>query len=141
MINIILYFSIGLILLGYCYYIYLYIKEVAIKGDKKATKVSKAMKFRDDDNTELRIYVDNEDITDKERDWPDDEFEPTEDDDSDDSTSSNNILAIKSSADQTVATTKLPKTGIKTIIILLVIVICAGIGAFIKYKKLNKYVK
>ena len=55
--------------------------------------------------------------------------------------SSNNILAIKSSADQTVATTKLPKTGIKTIIILLVIVICAGIGAFIKYKKLNKYVK
>lgn len=122
-------------------YIYLYIKEVAIKGDKKATKVSKAMKFRDDDNTELRIYVDNEDITDKEMDWPDDEFEPTEDDDSDDSTSSNNILAIKSSADQTVATTKLPKTGIKTIIILLVIVICAGIGAFIKYKKLNKYVK
>lgn len=115
--------------------IYLYIKEVAVKGSNSTSKVSKAMKFGTEKNVKETIYLDGVIVTDVNNNGNNNNAGST------DSTTSNNVLTIKSNTDQTVATTKLPKTGMKTIIILIVIITCGGIGAVVKYKKLNKYVK
>lgn len=101
--------------------IYLYVKEVAIKGGNQSISVSKPMKLETDKNIE--IFVDNNKINNID-------------------SSTNNSSGDTSFKDKTTANGKLPNAGIKfTIIIAIVALLCIGIFLFIRYKKLSKYVK
>ncbi len=97
--------------------LYIYIKEVAIKGENKATLVSKPMNI----NSEVTIetYRDGAQVTNS---------------NSGNETSNNG-------GDNTRSTTRLPNTGFRNILIILLFIAIAGIVFFIKYKNLHKYIK
>lgn len=93
--------------------IYLYIKEVATKGENQSEAVSKSMKL--ETNTNIETYLDNARKED---------------------------FQSGNSGDNTVATESLPKAGVKiTIIIIIALMICIGIFLYSKYRNLNRYVK
>ena len=100
---------------------YLYVKEVAKKGEKQSTVVSKSMLVEKETNIE--IYMDNAKI---------DNVNVNKGE------TGGNITTGK---DGTVANKILPKTGVKTIVILIAIIITVGAIIFIRYQYLNKYVK
>ena len=120
--------------------LYIYIKEVAIKGDKQSVKVSNSMEIDSEVFTE--IYVDDIKMTEYDPDEEEEESAITDDTKGDDS-KSNNIVIISNndnSLDKTKATSILPKTGAKNVIFILIVgVVC--IILLIRYKNLNKYVK
>lgn len=93
--------------------LYLYIKEVAIKGEDQSVATSKAIKM--DSDVTVETYLDNAKI--------------------------NNVNSSNQAEDTTVATNKLPNTGVKTALILMLIVLVVGIVVYIRYKNLSKYVK
>lgn len=93
--------------------LYLYIKEVVTKGENQSVAISKAIKM--DSDVKIETYLDNVKVN--------------------NSNSSNKL------EDTTIATNKLPNTGIKTALILISIISVVGILVYIRYKKLSKYVK
>jgi len=93
--------------------LYLYIKEVAIKGSNQQVKLSSPMKI--EVNGKEDIYIDDTKVD-----------------------NSNSKYEIK---DNTVAQGKLPNTGLATIISIIAIVTLIGVFGFIKYKNLSKYIK
>lgn len=100
---------------------YLYVKEVAKKGEKQSTVVSKSMLVEKETNIE--IYMDNAKI---------DNVNVNKGE------TGGNVTTGK---DGTVANKILPKTGVKTIVILIAIIVAVGVIIFIRYQYLNKYVK
>ncbi len=98
---------------------YLYIKEVAKKGEKQSEVVSKPMLVEKETNIE--IYKDNAKV----QNVNSGKTEPTG----------------SSTKDNTKANKILPKTGVKTVLILVAIIAIGGTIIFIRYQYLNKYVK
>ena len=99
--------------------LYLYIKEVAIKGADTSIAVSKSMKLETDKDVET--YVDN---VKKE------------------GLQSNISTGKSDNDDKTVAGGILPYTGVTAIVIALAIIMSIiGIVLYIKYKNLSKYIK
>lgn len=98
--------------------LYLYIKEVAIKGGNQSVFLSKSMKLEATDNIET--YVDGikkENIQ-------------------------SNISNTNGKIDNTTAPNKLPQAGTSIIVFLVaVFVLGMGIYVYIRYKNLSKYVK
>lgn len=101
--------------------IYVYVKEVAIKGGNQSVAISKGIELRNDKMTE-NIK------------------ENTNEDKKQNNTEKTEIQAT--TKDSTTATKQLPKTGIKvTIIAIGILVIILGSYVYIRYKNLNKYIK
>ena len=98
--------------------IYLYIKEVAIKGGNQSINISNAMKL--ESNITVETYVDNA---------------KKENLQSGNQTSNN-------STDDTKAPGKLPQAGVNTVVLsILGIVSAIGIFLYSRYKNLSKYIK
>lgn len=99
--------------------LYLYIREVAIKGGNQTVVVSKAMEV--DSEGKIETYLDNVKIN--------------------NNNSNTNNDNKKDDKDNTTISGDLPKTGVRNILgVVLVIAIIGGI-AYIRYKYLSKYVK
>ena len=94
--------------------VYLYIREVAVKGGDQSVSVSKSMQIEPTDKIE--IYVDDNKVE-------------------------NINYGSSNYEDLTVAPGKLPQTGVKSIIGIFLVISIAGIIIFIRYKKLSKYIK
>ena len=96
--------------------IYVFIREVAIKGGNQSVVVSVPL-YVDSSDIDVEVYLDNERVYESELDDNDKE-------------------------DQTTAPGKLPQTGVRNFVIIILLVLVVG-GAifFIRYKKLSKYVK
>lgn len=102
--------------------LYLYIKEVAIKGGNQSVKVSKAMQLNSDVTVET--YLDGAKVT--------------------NSNAGNKVPTTndsKNDTDKTKAPGILPNTGAGSIIVIVLIVLIAGTIFFIRYKNLSKYIK
>ena len=91
--------------------LYIYVKEVAIKGGNQTTITSNAIEMSTTDSIEL--YLDNNKVTD---DNQDDE-------------------------DKTVAKKPIPQTGLINVLISVLLIIIIGSVFFVKYKKISKYIK
>lgn len=102
--------------------LYLYVKEVVTKGEEQSVAVSKSMLM--ESNITIETYVDNAKVN-----------------TADSNNNGKTDTSSDSSKDTTVATMKLPNTGIKLIAISIVIIGIVGIGVYIRYKSLSKYVK
>lgn len=99
--------------------LYLYVKEVAIKGGNQTIAISKAMKL--DSDVTVEIYMNNAKIS---------------------STNSGNTAQTGNNTESTtVPLSRLPNAGMRSILILIFIVSVIGIVVFIAYKRLSKYVK
>lgn len=99
--------------------LYLYIREVAIKGGNQTVVVSKAMEV--DSEGKIETYLDNVKVN--------------------NNNSNTNNENKKDDKDNTTISGDLPKTGVRNILgVVLVIAIIGGI-AYIRYKYLSKYVK
>ena len=102
--------------------LYIYIKEVAIKGSNQSVKVSNAMEL--DSEVNIETYVNDAKIN--------------------KSNSNNKVLDTnnnKEDSDNTKAPGVLPKTGKICIIMIFVISSFIGVTFFIRYKNLSKYIK
>lgn len=97
--------------------LYIYIKEVAIKGGDQSVAISKAMELKANDKIET--YLDN----------------VKQDNTKPDNNNSND------QKDDTIFGGDLPNTGKITVIALTSIILIAGTYGYIRYKKLNKYIK
>lgn len=93
--------------------VYLYIKEVATKGGNQSIAISNSMKLESD--VEIETYLDNSKKV---------------------NNNSNNTS--KNTSDETVADSKLPYTGSKTIMIIFIIILISSMGT-ICYKKYNLF--
>ena len=93
--------------------IYLYIKEVAIKGGNQEIKIFSPMNI--EANEKMEIYINNTKVE----------------------NSNSEYIA----EDKTVAQGKLPNTGIATIISILIVITLIGTFGYIRYKNISKYVK
>lgn len=100
---------------------YVYIKEVAKKGEDTSTEISKGLEVNSNiDISEVEIYLDNVKIKNSQE--PSNPDKPTD--------------------DPTVSKNKLPYTGVKTIIIFIMLgVIIFGLYEYIRYRILKKYIK
>ena len=99
--------------------LYLYIKEVAIKGGNQSVAILNAIKM--DDEVTVETYVDNAKVN---------------------NVNSGNSVQTGNTAENTTAPfSRLPNAGIRDVVILILIVSVIGIGAYIGYRKLNKYIK
>lgn len=99
--------------------VYLYVKEVAIKGGNQSVSISNSMKLETDNNVE--IFIDNN---------------------KKENTILNNSSSDKSFVDKTTAIGKLPNTGVKiTVLVAIVIFLGVGLFLFVRYKNLKKYIK
>lgn len=98
--------------------LYLYVKEVAIKGGSQSIEISNAMEL--DTDADIEIYVNN-----------------VKQDNPQTNTSNTN-----NSGDNTISTEKIPNAGTK-ISILLIIIVLSILGGilYVKYKNLSTYVK
>lgn len=113
--------------------LYLYIKEVAIKGEKQKVSISKAMLLEDTEN--LQLFVDNEKF----------EFsmgnaqQGNSGNSSNISNNSNNKGNVSNNKDNTIVSGKLPAAG-KTIIIIVSILAFTIIGTvmYVRYKTIDK---
>lgn len=99
--------------------LYLYIKEVAIKGGNQSVKISKSMKLNSD--VEIETYLDDVKVDSTKKD--------------------NNKKSSNKDEDKTKAPGILPNTGVGTIAIALFIVAGVGIVFYIRYKNLKRYIK
>lgn len=101
--------------------IYIYIREIAKKGGNQSVAYSKGLDMVYDENkVNLEIYLDNKKVEEPEK--PTDPDVPTQ--------------------DPTVSKEKLPNTGIKKVILFIMIgVIIFGIYEYIRYRILKKYIK
>ena len=103
--------------------LYLYIKEVAIKGGSQSVTSTKAMKMNT--NISVETYVDNIKVDNKNSgnsvDTPADTKKTTED-----TTTAGGIL---------------PQTGVKSVLIIIIVISAIGILIYIKYRKISKDLK
>ncbi len=101
--------------------IYIYIREIAKKGGNQSVTYSKGLDMVYDENkVNLEIYLDNKKVEEPEK--PTDPDVPTQ--------------------DPTVSKENLPNTGIKKVILFIMIgVIIFGIYEYIRYRILKKYIK
>lgn len=116
--------------------VYIYIKETAIKGKNQNSVISKPVKFETDLNIE--VYIDNQ----KKEDLPqqNDTTSNTKDDDTTQNTQNDNTTP-NTKNDNTIINEKLPKTGVKgTLTIVVLIISTIGIVSYIKYRKIGKYI-
>ncbi len=99
--------------------LYIYVKEVATKGKNQNTAISNAMQLSTDNKIET--YVDDEKNT---------------------NLDSSTTTTTTTKADTTTANSgKLPRAGMKNLIILTVIIGAIGILIYIRYRNLSKYIK
>lgn len=101
--------------------LYLYIKEVVIKGGNQSVLVSKSINM--DSNATIETYLDNEKVnTDK---------------------IYNDKKEVVSNAEdkKTSSPNRLPNAGVRSILILISILCISGIIFYIRYKNLSKYTK
>ena len=96
--------------------VYLYIKEVAIKGGNQSVAISKSMKM--DTDVEVEIYLDNVKV-----------------DNVDSDNNGNTDTPNKTPP------SRLPNAGLRTVMILVLIVSAVSIVVYIRYKNLSKYIK
>lgn len=98
--------------------VYLYIKEIAKKGEDQSVAISKSMKLETD--KKIETYVNNVKKEDLQIGGSD----------------------TNTSGDSTMATNKLPNAGINlTLIAFMVVILGIGIYAYLNYKNLNHYLK
>lgn len=122
--------------------VYLYVKEVAIKGGNQSVAVSDAMKLETDKNVE--VYENNMKKENTKQESVDINNNGTDagkskNDESQTGISNSNKEILK---DNTTATGKLPQTGVKiTVIFVTIIVLGIGIFLYVRYRNLSKYVK
>ena len=103
---------------------YIYVKEVATKGEDQNTAISEAAKLTMTAE-KMETYVDGDTVN-----------------DIDSGSSTNSSLSTNGKIDKTTASnSKLPNAGIKSIIVIIVLVGAVGIFGFIRYKNLGKYIK
>lgn len=96
--------------------IYLYVKEVAIKGGNQSIEISKALNLDDNSVEDIELYLDNKKVE----------------------LSSLN----QGKGDSTTSPNILPKAGFKSFVIgVSIILVLFGLITFIRYKKLSKYIK
>lgn len=104
--------------------LYIYVKEVATKGEDQNTAISEAAKLTMTAE-KMETYVDGDTVN-----------------DIDSGSSTNSSLSTNGKIDKTTASnSKLPNAGIKSIIVIIVLVGAVGIFGFIRYKNLGKYIK
>ena len=101
--------------------LYLYIREVVTKGGNQSVEISKAIPVEMDSDINMEVYVDNAKI--------------------DHNSSGNNVDNTENKNDSTVAQESFPNTGIRNILIVVLIILSIAVIAFIRYKNLNSYVK
>ena len=100
------------------------VKEVATKGEDQNTAISEAAKLTMTAE-KMETYVDGDTVN-----------------DIDSGSSTNSSLSTNGKIDKTTASnSKLPNAGIKSIIVIIVLVGAVGIFGFIRYKNLGKYIK
>ena len=105
--------------------IYLYIKEVALKGGNQSIKISDAIKMETEDDEEIiEIYIDDVKINNL----------------NSEKVTGNNSES-KSNKDETVTSSILPNTGTRKILVITLIVLIAGAIFYVKYKNLSRDVK
>lgn len=109
--------------------LYIYIKEVAIKGGNQSIKTSKAIEMKTDAN--LEIYVNDEKV---------DEWPVTADPTSNNNNNTNSGEK-NSNTDNTIATGIIPQTGTKNILIILIGITLIGVIFYIRYRHLNNLIK
>lgn len=108
--------------------VYIYIKEIATKGGNQALVISKAIELpKNIDDVKVETYINNTKV---------DENNSNNKDNNGDNTQKPN-----QTKDPTTAPNKIPYTGIKTVLILMIIVSVVGIIVYIRYKNLSKYIK
>ena len=104
--------------------LYLYIKEVAKKGEKQSEIISKSMKLNSD--VKIEVYSNGAKINNA----------------NSANSESNEVKESNSNLeDQTTAIKILPNTGIKSLVIIIVIISIIGVIGYIRYKSLKKYIK
>lgn len=97
--------------------LYLYVREVAVKGGNQSVFVTKGINM--DSDIKVETYLDNVKIENKNDD--------------------NKKTDVK---DDTMAPNEIPQTGVKSVIIIIILVIGAlGSIFYIRYKQISKYVK
>ena len=105
--------------------LYLYVKEVAIKGGNQSIVISKSISLESDATVE--VFVDNE---------------KQKDEILGDTNNTDNSNSTNNSIDNTIANGKLPHAGLSVIVItVMFITLIAGVYGYVRYKKLSKYVK
>lgn len=100
--------------------LYLYIKEVAIKGGDQNLAISKSMKV--ETNDKIETYVDNVKVDNI-------------------NSGSSGDTGNSNGNDNTQAPGKLPQTGGGSILAIVLVIIILGTVFYIRYKKINKYLK
>lgn len=116
--------------------LYLYVKEVVKKGESEATVTSKAMELNTNiEDNKVEIYIDNQKIN--LSDIQINGGNGSQNNGPQQANGTNNVQR----GDQTVTNKQLPKTGIQTIFVLIVVISITGIVLYIRYKNLNKYIK
>ena len=91
--------------------LYLYIKEVAVNGGNQSVLITNGLKL--DNNAEVDVYMDNAKIENR------------------------NNGGIANTIDNTIAPNIIPKAGLTSLVILIVIVIISGFIVYSKYRKLR----
>lgn len=103
--------------------LYLYIKEVAIRGGSQSVAYTKAMKM--DTNISVETYVDNIKVDNK--------------------NSGNSINTPtdtkKDTEDKTIAGGILPQTGVRNVLIIIIVISVIGIIIYFRYRKISKDLK
>mgnify|MGYP004566973999 CR=1 FL=1 len=113
--------------------LYLYIKEVAVRGGNQTVQVSKAMKLDTESDVDTKIYVDNKELN--------FDFKWDNSNGSNNNNNSGNSNNSQTTGDKTTSKISLPKTGEGRIFMMIGIIALVGVIAFIRYKIISKYVK
>ena len=95
---------------------YLYVREVAVKGGNQSVFVTKGINM--DFDIKVETYLDNVKIENKNDD--------------------NKKTDVK---DDTMAPNEIPQTGVKSVIIIILVIGALGSIFYIRYKQISKYVK
>ena len=119
--------------------LYLYIKEIAKKDGNEATIVTKSMKINS--NVEAEYYLDNVKIENSNTDNKGNNNNNNSNTTTDNSGNTNKKQNVVNNQDSSKSPNKLPSTGVKTIIIGILVISILGVILFIKYKNISKYVK
>ena len=101
--------------------LYLYIKEVAIKGGSQSVAASKAIAMNLSTTTEIEIYLDNTKLN-----------------NTSNYGNSGNSYNSNQNQDNTMAPDSLPQAGVKNILIIISVISIITIVFYVRYKKLSK---
>ena len=112
--------------------LYLYIKEVAIKGGNQSRLTTKAIKL--DSNVSIETYRDGTKINVP---IPNNQANSNNNTNNTNNNNANNEKEV----DRTNAPGVLPKTGVISVLLIIIVLTIAGVVFYVRYKKLSKYVK